>query len=363
MSTPARPDLEISSQTAHLVDTDTESNLEEAPSEPSNIRITSSHSSASSDSTAPLSPDHPLTQASPTPTPTRVSFHHRTARMVPRTQHTLSPGMSGRIVEATALSLSSFYKRVHLIILDTKTEDESSDLNAERKGHYLDDKGHGLDEEGHSLDDEGQGLKDMGPGLEEEEEAAPEGQQQAVPVMYTTASEPLGLGYGVLRSCELALGEGSVPSTFETPPSLECSSGSLPISPSSTVVPSPIASLVTTPAATISVDKDQFLEVAARLELYRSILHDHTQQLDALPPTLFKGYDRILRELNTRLILALRAWAGQTDAQRAALWHVIYDIQRENHDLRRWIAMDRHERLKLTDRVARMEMRLESRGE
>ncbi|GJV37737.1 hypothetical protein Tco_1410214 [Tanacetum coccineum] len=36
----------------------------------SDTRITSSHSSASSDSTTPLSPDHPLTQAPPTPTPT-----------------------------------------------------------------------------------------------------------------------------------------------------------------------------------------------------------------------------------------------------------------------------------------------------
>ncbi|GKB23248.1 retrovirus-related pol polyprotein from transposon TNT 1-94 [Tanacetum coccineum] len=57
---------------------DTESEPEEAPleieefeaSKPSDIRITSSHSSASSDSTVPLSPDHPLTQTSPTPTPT-----------------------------------------------------------------------------------------------------------------------------------------------------------------------------------------------------------------------------------------------------------------------------------------------------
>ncbi|GJZ30482.1 hypothetical protein Tco_0575529 [Tanacetum coccineum] len=92
MSTPASFDSEIISQTAHLVDTDTESEPEEAPSkieecqplvsrapltdeefevsEPSDTRITSSHSSASSDSTAPLSSDHPLTQTSPTPTPT-----------------------------------------------------------------------------------------------------------------------------------------------------------------------------------------------------------------------------------------------------------------------------------------------------
>nr|GFB67755.1 hypothetical protein [Tanacetum cinerariifolium] len=61
-----------------------------------------------------------------------------------------------------------------------------------------DDEGHGLDDEGHGLDDEGHGLDDEGPGLEEEE-TAPE-------------------------------------------------------------VSSPIALPATTPAATISVDEDQFLE-------------------------------------------------------------------------------------------------------
>ncbi|GKC50900.1 hypothetical protein Tco_1073645, partial [Tanacetum coccineum] len=45
--------------------------------ESSGTRTHSSNSSASSDSTAPLSPDHPLTHVSPTPTPTptRASFH------------------------------------------------------------------------------------------------------------------------------------------------------------------------------------------------------------------------------------------------------------------------------------------------
>ncbi|GKB83838.1 hypothetical protein Tco_0950733 [Tanacetum coccineum] len=77
---------------AQLVDTDTELDLVEAPSEaeelhslgsrvpfvseefeaskPSSTRTVSSHSSVSSDSTAPLSPDHPFTHDSPTPTPT-----------------------------------------------------------------------------------------------------------------------------------------------------------------------------------------------------------------------------------------------------------------------------------------------------
>ncbi|GKG62851.1 hypothetical protein Tco_0636582, partial [Tanacetum coccineum] len=35
-----------------------------------------------------------------------------------------------------------------------------------------------------------------------EEEAEPEGQQQAVLVVDTTADEPLGLGYGALRRHE-----------------------------------------------------------------------------------------------------------------------------------------------------------------
>ncbi|GKG25595.1 hypothetical protein Tco_0398741 [Tanacetum coccineum] len=42
------------------------------------------------------------------------------------------------------------------------------------------------------------------------------------------------------------------------------------------VLPTSIDSPVTTPAATIAVDDDEFLEVGAHLELHRSILHDHT---------------------------------------------------------------------------------------
>ncbi|GJV09262.1 hypothetical protein Tco_1346918, partial [Tanacetum coccineum] len=34
-----------------------------------------------------------------------------------------------------------------------------------------------------------------------------------------------------------------------------------------------------------------------------------------------------------RPLLAFKAWAGQTDAQRAALWHAINDMQGENRDL------------------------------
>ncbi|GKF96451.1 hypothetical protein Tco_0289186, partial [Tanacetum coccineum] len=102
---PLPDDPYIAVRQAHLVDTYTESDPEEAPSEaieelqlvgsrvplmgkefeafePIGTRTYSSHSSASSDSTTPLSPDLPLTHVSPTPTPTRISFHRRTADMV-----------------------------------------------------------------------------------------------------------------------------------------------------------------------------------------------------------------------------------------------------------------------------------------
>ncbi|GKB38854.1 hypothetical protein Tco_0883796 [Tanacetum coccineum] len=258
-------------------------------SNPLVTRTISSHSSASSDFTAPLSPDHPLTQASPT----RVSFYYRTVHMA----ETPSPSSS------LTLPIRKRYRGTSELILDTEIEDESSDLDVE---------GEGSKDESPGLDDEGHGLKDKGPGSDDEDdEATPKDQQHAVLVRDTVMDEPLGLRYGALKRCVLALREGSVPSTFE---------------------------FQTTPTVTISVDEDKFLEVRAQLELHKSILYDHMQRLDALPPTLFKGYDRDLRELYTR--------SGA----------------RKNHDLRRQIAEERRDRLELTDHVAKIERRQESGG-
>ncbi|GKC19059.1 hypothetical protein Tco_1021209, partial [Tanacetum coccineum] len=252
---------------------------------------------------------------------------------------------------------------------DLAAEDEG--LTAGVEGPGMDDEGYGLDDESHGRDDESRGIDDEGHsvesdvlGLEEREEAVPRGQQQAAPVVRTAMSEPLGLGYGTLRRRELALEEGDVYSTFEvghgsgsapeserpervstfrqptlttwtdqedgmiyidipdypppappvqTPPSPEWTSGSLLISPSPSDDPSPnsspmipltIPSPVATPAAELSL-------------------------------ALFEKYDRDMGELFTRSgrlgrrfsPRALEAWAGQTDAQRAALWHAISDVQ------------------------------------
>ncbi|GKC46771.1 hypothetical protein Tco_1064493, partial [Tanacetum coccineum] len=218
-----------------LVDTDTESEPEVTPSEveesqslvtrvplmgeefeaskPSGTRTVSSHSLVSSDSTTPLSPNHPLTHASPTPTPTRVSFHHRTARMAVRTQPTLSPGMSVRIAEASALSPSSFRKRYRssyetpspsssptLLVrkrywgtseLIENTEGESSVPDSEREGLEDESSDSNDEKEGHGLDDKGQGLDDE------------------------AMSEPLGLEYEAAKRHTLESTEEIAPSTYK----------------------------------------------------------------------------------------------------------------------------------------------------
>ncbi|GJW02588.1 hypothetical protein Tco_1561444 [Tanacetum coccineum] len=103
----------------------------------------------------------------------------------------------------------------------------------------------GLDDESHGLDDEGNSVESDGLGLEREEAAVPEGQQRAVPVVRTTASTPLGLGLervltlrqptlttwidledGITYIDILAYPPPAPPA--QTPPSLECSPGSLP---------------------------------------------------------------------------------------------------------------------------------------
>ncbi|GJV85604.1 hypothetical protein Tco_1525502 [Tanacetum coccineum] len=169
-------------------------------------------------------------------------------------------------------------------------------LDIDSKGDELGDEDTEEDEEDKSLDtdDERERSKDEGPGLEgRAEEAVREGQQQAVQVVDTTVDEPLGLGYGAARRPALESTEEIAPSMYEvghssrsvheheraervsafrqpilttwvdpedgrvytnipayvppvapvqTPPYHEWSSGSLPFSPSSSVVPSPIAS-------------------------------------------------------------------------------------------------------------------------
>ncbi|GJS16851.1 hypothetical protein Tco_0411323 [Tanacetum coccineum] len=62
------------------------------------------------------------------------------------------------------------------------------------------------------------------------------------------------------------------------------------------VIPSPIVSIVTI----VAVDEGDFFKIGAQLELHESILHDHTERLDAFLPSLFEGYGRDFTELFAR---------------------------------------------------------------
>ncbi|GJR93576.1 hypothetical protein Tco_0265750 [Tanacetum coccineum] len=354
------------------------------------------------DSTAPLSPDHPLTRVSPTPTPTRASFHRRTARMTVHVQPAMSPGHLARVTEAMALLDSGFGKRYRSsyeipssssspallvrkryrgtseLILDTDSKgDKLGDEDTDDDGE--DDEGHGSDDEGHDLDDECCSVDSNGLGLEEEEEVVPEGQQQTALVVETATSEPLGLSYRALRHRELVVEEDQVHSTFEvgqgsrsvpeperpervsalrkpslttwvdpeddrvytdilsyppvapvqTPLFPKWSSSSLHVSPSSHVVPSPIASPVATPTATISVDEDQFIEVGSGVvrdeifsQRYRFRSLDREQERTAMP------FGALWRP-----VLALVVWAGHVDTRLAYMSRDRYDDHRLIQDM------------------------------
>ncbi|GKA60930.1 hypothetical protein Tco_0760337 [Tanacetum coccineum] len=218
-------------------------------------------------------------------------------------------------------------------------------------------------------------------------------------------SVPLGLGYGALRRRELALEEGDVYSTFEvgqgsgsvpkfgrpervlafrqptlttwtnpkdgmiyidipdypppappvqTPPSPEWTSGSLPISPSHSDVPSPISSpmiplTVPSPVATPAADETEgFLtELGAQVEMYDRDIGELFTRSGAVREEIFSQRYR---------------FRSQTDAQRAALWHAISDVQGENQDLWLQLAEERRARLELAEVVNGMRRGQEPRG-
>ncbi|GKE37106.1 hypothetical protein Tco_1460511, partial [Tanacetum coccineum] len=156
------------------------------------------------------------------------------------------------------------------------------------------------------------------------------------------------------------------------------------------IVPSPTA----TPA---TAKTEVFLtELEAQVKMQEGLIRDHVVWLEELSPALFERYNRDIGELFTRsgaikdeifsqryrfrsleyeqervtitfgaiwrLVLALESWVGQTDAQRAAMWHAISDVQGENWDLQLQLAKERRARLELAEVVDGIKRRQEPRG-
>nr|GEV80215.1 MAK10-like protein [Tanacetum cinerariifolium] len=238
--------------------------------------------SMSSDSTAPLSPDHPITYT----TPTLVPILRRSARMAVRVPPTMLPGLSTSMTEVAAMSDLAFLE---------------DDMDAED-----DEEEDGEMEESLDFDSVSEGAENKGPSVED----------------------------------NLAAGDEATP--VQTPPSPGWSSGSLLIFSAPSIVPSPIISLsVLLPIASPATAKTEgFLtEVGARVETNL----EHKQERVAVT------FGAIWRP-----ILAQESWVGQTDAQRAALWHAISDTHRENQDLRLQLVEERRTRLELGEIIDSM---------
>ncbi|GJZ44503.1 hypothetical protein Tco_0591758 [Tanacetum coccineum] len=176
--------------------------------------------------------------------------------------------------------------------------DSDEGLTAGVEGPDMDDEGYGLDDESRGIDDEGHSIESDRLSLEEEEEAVLGGQQAAL-VVGTTMSAPLGLGYGALRHSfrQPTLTTWTDPEDgmiyidipdypppvppVQTAPSLEWTSGSLPISPSPSDDPSPISSpmiplTVPSPVATPTVvETEGFLtELGAQVQMQGGLISD-----------------------------------------------------------------------------------------
>ncbi|GKC96901.1 hypothetical protein Tco_1162343 [Tanacetum coccineum] len=273
---------------------------------------------------------------------------------------------------------------------DPTAEDEGLTTGVEGpgmddEGYGLDDESRGIDDKGHSIESDGLCLE------EEEEAVPKGQQQVAPVVGTAVSTplglgygalrhRELALEEGdVYSTFEVGQGSGSAPdserpervSTFrqptlttwtdpedgmiyinipdcpplappiQTPPSPEWTSGLLPISPSHYDVPSPISSpiipfTVPPPVATpTTIVVEGFLtDLGAQVETHGGLIRDHAVRWEEWSPALFERsleyqQERVVVIFGAiwRPLLTLEAWAGQIDAQRAALWHAISDVQ------------------------------------
>ncbi|GKD55615.1 hypothetical protein Tco_1289002 [Tanacetum coccineum] len=99
------------------------------------------------------------------------------------------------------------------------------------------------------------------------------------------------------------------------------------------MIPLTVPSLVATPA---TAETERFLtELGAQVEMQEGLIGDHT--VGAIKEDIFSQryrfrsleyeQERVALTFGAiwRPVLALKGWGGQTDTQRAALWHAISD--------------------------------------
>ncbi|GKC93005.1 hypothetical protein Tco_1158447, partial [Tanacetum coccineum] len=172
-------------------------------------------------------------------------------------------------------------------------------LAARVEGPGMDDESYCLDDESHGMDDEGRGLDDeihSGYGSAPESERPERVSASRQPTLTTWTDPEDGMVYFDV----LTYPPPAPP--VQTPPLPKWTSGSLPISPSPSVVPSPVSSpmmslIVPSPIATPTTAET---ELGAQVEIQGGLIRDHAVRLEELSPALFERYDRDIGELFTR---------------------------------------------------------------
>ncbi|GKD22393.1 hypothetical protein Tco_1224096, partial [Tanacetum coccineum] len=330
-------------------------------------------------------PESPFTIAPPTSLlestpPDLVPILRRTARMAVRIPPTMSSGLSASMAEVADMSESAFRKRFRSsyesspslsppdlplrkryrgtseLVEDSEEDDDEEDeeieesLDSDSVSRDAEDEGPTAEDEDPAIGDEGLAAGIEGPnmgvesrntfevghgsGSASEPERLERVSASKQPTLTTWTDPEDGMVYIVVPAYP--------PPTppVQTPPSLEWSSGSLPISPSPSIVPSPISSPmiplnVPSPVATPAIAKTEgFLtKLGAQVQMQGGLIRDHAVRLEELSPALFERsleyeQERVAVTFGAiwRPLLALEWWAGQTDAHRVALWHAISDM-------------------------------------
>ncbi|GJS61481.1 hypothetical protein Tco_0656265 [Tanacetum coccineum] len=266
-------------------------------------RVVSLHSTTLPlESTSPLSPDHLLTQTSPTLAPPRAFYYRNTARMTIRTQPTLSPDISDRVTEVMTLSPSSFCKR-YKSSYETLSSSSSPTLASQKRYQgtskpIVDTKTEGDEPEAEGTESESEEPKDelaegTVPSTYEVVQSSWSVPVQQIADETPTPRSPVYTTWEDLEDdtiyrdikCDMPLVQSPV-QTISLPVQIPSSPvWSLDPLSEAQVLPS----LVATPVSVRPVDEGYLAELGAQLELHGSILHDHTQRLDALLPTLLRG--------------------------------------------------------------------------
>nr|GEZ12008.1 hypothetical protein [Tanacetum cinerariifolium] len=345
---------------AYLVRTDTESKPFEDPID--------TEATKSPHTVAP-----PTSLLDNTPT-TLVLVLRRTARMAVRVPPTMSPGLFAIMEEVAAMSDSAFCKSFRSSY-ESLPSSSPPDLPLQKR--YQDDKDRAAGDEGLAAGDEGPGIGVESLSLGQSFGSVPESKspERVSALRQSTLTTWMDPEDGIVYIDVLAYLTPALPA--QPFPSPEWSFGSLPISPAQSIVPLPISSpmiplIIPSPVASLATaETGGFLtELGDRVEIRRGLICNHTVRLEELSPTLFERsleheQERVAVTFRViwRSVLALESWAGQTDAQRAALWHDNSDTQRENQELRLQLAKERRVRLDLAEIVDNIRRGQEPRGD